>query len=134
MSKKQSKLKYKVAHNSKEVLELLKKAKKGEIILWDEKTPCKVIYEFFTKTNHSQQEIMKIQIRNIREIARNQGIEEGAKKARREMENSKCYLELIQQGKQIREDEIIKIIDDDFELSDWGKDRIKKKIKGDDEK
>jgi len=39
----------------------------------------------------------------------------------------------IKEGKQIREDEIMKIIDDDFELSDCGKDRIKKKIKGDDD-
>jgi len=57
MSKKQDKIKYKVAHNSKEALELLKKAKKGESILWDERTPCKVIHEWFTKTNNSQQDL-----------------------------------------------------------------------------
>ena len=48
------KQKTKIAHNGKEALELLRKAKKGESILWDERTPCKVIHEWFTKTNSQQ--------------------------------------------------------------------------------
>lgn len=41
--------KEKIAHNGKEAIELLKKAKKGETIVWDEKTESRVIKEKFIK-------------------------------------------------------------------------------------
>lgn len=39
----------KIAKNGKEALELLKKAKKGDVIIWDERTPYKIIHEVFKK-------------------------------------------------------------------------------------
>ncbi len=41
--------KRKIAHNGKEALILLKNAKKGDTIIWDERTPRRFIHREFTK-------------------------------------------------------------------------------------
>ena len=137
--KKQTKTKYKVAHNGKEALELLNKAKKGESILWDERTPCKVIHEWFTKTNNSQQDNRSVksgllQPADIHNREQEYDLIEKAlmfkpilnpnQMAMFHRYIKQAKLKGIKLGKRIRKDEIEKIIDEMIDRNQGGLDDI----------